>query len=59
MHEPYKSNTFVFMETLVCLLTDIIAGMYVTYVKKFHLTSSQSIPNITHITITIYIYIYI
>ena len=59
--EPYKSNTVVFMETLVCLLTDIIEGMYVTYVKKFHLTSSQSIPNINliHITITMYIYIYI
>jgi len=45
------------MEKLVHLLTDIIEGMYVTYVKKFHLTSSQSIPNTTliHTTITTYI----
>ena len=48
------------METIDCLLTDIIAGIYVTYFKQFHVTSNQAIPNITliQITITIYIYIY-
>jgi hypothetical protein len=51
-----KAIQIVFIETAVCFLTDIIAGMYVTYVIKFHLASSQSIPNITLTIITIHIY---